>query len=90
MAIDRRRANRNWHCADERGNAYHEVSGGAVLATLMDIRDEMQKLNAVCACPNFQQMPHTLHWIERAANQVDRIVRTISKKIPPRRKRVAK
>lgn len=43
---------------------------------LMDIRDELQKLNAVFACANFQSIPRTL--------------RTISRKLPVRRRKVAK
>ena len=32
----------------------------AILATLMDIRDELQTLNRVFACTNFQNIPHVL------------------------------
>ena len=32
----------------------------AQVAVLMDLRDELKKLNAVLACPNFQEIPHTL------------------------------
>ncbi len=35
----------------------------ANLAVLMDIRDELQQLNRVFACPNFQRIPHTLDHI---------------------------
>lgn len=38
---------------------------GAQLAALMDIRDELQKLNAVFACGNFQSIPRELRAINR-------------------------
>lgn len=42
-------------------------------ALLMDIRDELQKLNALLACPSFLGIPATL--------------RTINRKIPARKKK---
>lgn len=43
------------------------------LQILMDIREEMQRLNALLACRNFTDIPTTLRAIER--------------KIPPRKKK---
>lgn len=43
------------------------------ISLLMDIRDELQQLNAVFACPNFIGMPATL--------------RTISRKLTPRKRK---
>lgn len=37
----------------------------AQLTVLMDIRDELQKLNAVFSCHNFQQIPGVLRGIRR-------------------------
>jgi hypothetical protein len=37
----------------------------AQLAVLMDIRVELQTLNRVLACPNFQAIPQTLKRISR-------------------------
>jgi hypothetical protein len=34
-------------------------------ALLMDIRDELQRLNSLLACRNFQQIPATLRAIQR-------------------------
>lgn len=68
---DRRRANVEWHIANEAGELYSSMQDGATLATLMDIRDELQKLNALLSCSNFVGIPHTL--------------RAIARKIPARR-----
>ena len=45
---------------------------GATLAVLMDIRDELQELNATFNCHRFQGIPVTL----------DRIDRRLSRKLP--------
>ena len=37
----------------------------AQLAVLMDIRDELQRLNALFNCSNFLAIPHTLRAIEK-------------------------
>jgi hypothetical protein len=37
----------------------------AHLALLMDIRDELQKLNGVLSCPQFRSIPHKLEAIRR-------------------------
>ncbi len=34
-------------------------------ALLMDLRDELKRLNALLHCPNFTGIPQTLHKIER-------------------------
>ena len=37
----------------------------ACLAVLMDVRDELKRLNAALYCPNFQHIPRTLREIKR-------------------------
>lgn len=50
--------NTNWDLADANGNVgtWERVA----IAVLMDIREELQNLNAVLRCPNFQDMPRKL------------------------------
>jgi hypothetical protein len=62
---DRRRANRNWYVADEKGDLHGNMRDGVSVAVLMDIRDELQKLNALLACPNFTSIPTILRTIRR-------------------------
>lgn len=50
-----------------------KVHEDAILAVLMDIRDEMQRLNTLLHCPNFVGIPGKLERIAR--------------KLPSRRKR---
>lgn len=57
--------NRNWSVVDDCGNLSHSVKGGAILATLMDIRDELQRLNTLLHCPNFAEIPKSLVSIKR-------------------------
>jgi hypothetical protein len=68
--MDRRKKNTNWTVADAAGNSTME---GAQLAVLMDIRDELQRLNLLLHCANFLSIPRTL--------------RTISRKLPTRRRK---
>lgn len=62
MAIDRRRANEQWHPAAENGSITWERVDTALL---MDIRDELQRLNALLHCANFTTMPAILRGIRR-------------------------
>lgn len=67
--------NRNWTFpVNSEGNIteWEHVS----IAVLMDIRDELQKLNRVLACPNFQAMPHQ---ISRVARDVAGLRRDLKK-----------
>lgn len=45
--IDRRKKNRNWYAADDNGES---TTQQATLATLMDIRDELQTLVSLARC----------------------------------------
>lgn len=65
MAVEKRFANRNWVVADDTGDIYNVTREGVVLAVLMDIRDELQRLNALLHCTNFRQIPRTLSNIDR-------------------------
>lgn len=65
MAVDRRKRNIDWLVADEQGNLYSGMKDGVMIAVLVDIRDELQRLNALLACPNFQAIPSRLSAIER-------------------------
>lgn len=57
MAVDTRYA----HCDWDLGSP---ITWGKVqLALLMDIRDELQKLNKLLRCENFQAIPTTLSHI---------------------------
>lgn len=51
------------------------------MALLMDIRDELQRLNTLLHCPNFMSIPHKLDRIEKKLGRVDR---RLAKKVPLR------
>lgn len=73
MAVDRRRRNVEWNLSDGNNHLHSQLSYLYMhSALLMDIRDELKRLNALLHCHNFIGMPATL--------------RTISRKIPARRK----
>ena len=58
---DERKKNANWRLStNENGTTPH---GDAELAVLMDIRDELQDLNRLLACPNFRAIPSLLRLI---------------------------
>lgn len=52
---------------------------GAQLAALMDIRDELKKLNSLLHCPNFQAIPFKLDAIRKEVARTDR---RLAKKYP--------
>jgi len=60
---DTRHKNGNWNI---RANAENRVCWeGVHAALLMDIRDELQTLNRLLACPNFIGIPQTLRKIAK-------------------------
>lgn len=68
MAADRRRANQNWLVADETGYPYANGLDGRILATLMDIRDELREIKnrlAPLQCSSFLKIPAKLDRIGR-------------------------
>lgn len=73
MNADLRHKNADWILppSDAKGNVTDSTVTNAVL---MDIRDELRRLNALLHCPNFVSIPKKLDAIQR--------------KLPPRRKRV--
>jgi len=70
MATDTRQKNMTWSVRPDANGHYSFDS--ARLAVLMDIRDELQKLNSLLHCANFTGIPRTLQ--------------TISRKLPTRKK----
>lgn len=71
-----RHKNADWNLAEDRPGWE-----GAQLAVLMDIRDELQTLNRLLHCVNFQNIPHKLDRIEIAARQINKRIAT---KVPLR------
>lgn len=66
------RRTKNFHWNDERDSSGNYSWNQAIVAVLTDIRDEMQTLNGILTCPNFQDIP----------NKLDRIKRNTAKKTP--------
>lgn len=66
-------ANRNWHLANDEGNigTWERVS----IAVLMDVRDELQRLNSLLNCPRFMAIPTRLQSIAEAVQVIDRNTR---------------
>lgn len=61
--------NMDWEI--KKGNLPNSVASvnEASLAVLMDIRDELQKLNSVFSCSNFVQIPQVLKDIRKNTNK---------------------
>jgi hypothetical protein len=72
MMADRRRKNMNWFVADDRGNTYQSTTGldGRSLAVLMDIRDELLRLNKLLYCSSFLAVPQKLERIARNTSRI--------------------
>lgn len=60
---DKRHKDAQWHVADDAGRVtqWDQVQ----VAILMDLRDELKKLNAVFSCHNFLEVPQILREIRR-------------------------
>lgn len=64
--------NRDWNVgdADRDGRfTYDQIQ----TSLLMDIRDELQRLNNLLHCGNFTGMPHTLKRIDRRLAQTNKL-----------------
>ena len=68
---NRRQKNRVWLPADETGMV--PTWERANLAVLMDIRDELQKLNRLVGWPNFTAVPQTLQQIAKNTRKRKRV-----------------
>lgn len=60
---DTRHKNTQWKIPDD--NSGRVTWDGCKLAVLMDIRDELQRLNNLLRCPNFLAIPRKLDLIAR-------------------------
>lgn len=74
--VDRRKNNLHWNVADGDGNTYDSMKDGVTVALLMDIRDELQTLNRVFACQNFQNVPRELRAIHRELTKIRKGVKS--------------
>lgn len=63
---DTRQRNLNW-------SINHHTYEAAQLAVLMDIREELQKLNLTFRCPNFLQIPNKIEAIRKNTAKKRRI-----------------
>lgn len=53
--------NVNWTLPDKNIETWDQVQ----VAVLMDIRDELQRMNSLLSCSNFIGIPHTLKSIDK-------------------------
>jgi len=67
--IDRQQQNLDWYCADDDGHGgaklRSHINGGAMLAVLMDIRQELRKINRTLQCEDTVDIPKILRSIRR-------------------------
>jgi hypothetical protein len=72
---DRRCRGLFWNIADEAGTIYPNMRDGVTVALLMDIRDELQQMNRVWGCHNFQRIPQILDAIAVDAKRRTRLAK---------------
>jgi hypothetical protein len=63
VSPDRRQKDANWQVAEQDGRV--ESWEAAQVAVLMDIRDELKRLNSLLHCGNFIAIPSKLERIAR-------------------------
>jgi hypothetical protein len=66
--VDRRHKDGKWQAGDSDGVV--PTWERAQLAVLMDLRDELKKLNRVLECPNFLAIPSYLRSINRKTARI--------------------
>lgn len=64
--VDRRRKDVSWNVGETDGSITWER---ATVAVLMDIRDELKRLNSLLYCSNFTGIPTTLRSMNRKLAQ---------------------
>lgn len=69
MARRRNRTNVDWETPESFGWDH------VLIEVLMDVREELRKLNAVLACPNFLEIPQTLRTIRKHTGRLPSIRR---------------
>lgn len=69
--VDQRCKDYNWAVRLSDGNNYSAYNS-LHLAVLMDIRDELKRLNSLLYCDNFYRIPNTLRQIEVNTNKAKR------------------
>lgn len=74
--MSRRGANENWDIYDQAGHTQWEK---VPIALLMDIREELQRLNGLLHCRNFINIPTTLRKIEKNTYRKPRVRKSESK-----------
>ncbi len=86
MPIDKRHKNKVWDLpTDDRGRI--ETWDAVKVAVLMDIRDELQKLNTLFHCINFTDVPFKLDRIAKAAASTRTHAGRIAARVAPIRKK---
>lgn len=81
--IDRRKKDQNWEITDENGSLYSGIKDAVSVAVLMDIRDELQRLNRLLHCSNFLEIPRQLRATRIAVEGLRRDRKPIEKKCKP-------
>lgn len=66
-----RHANTNWNLGGTEGGGIPTWKQASI-AVLMDVRDELQRLNRLLNCQNFTAIPYTLSAIKRNTNRKKR------------------
>ena len=74
--MDTRFRDRDWNLADDKGRigSWELVQ----VAVLMDLRDELKRLNNLLNCPNFISIPRILRGIRRNTARQDNIVAKVT------------
>lgn len=76
MAVDTRKRNVQWAVANEyTGQLHSSICDGVMLAVLMDIRDELQRINSTLQCSGFQAIPRRLLDIRDDTRQLNKRVK---------------
>lgn len=74
MTLDTRHSGKRWSLPTNDSGRI-ETWEAVQIAVLMDIRDELQRLNNVLHCPNFTSIPNTLGAIRRNTSKPKKVKR---------------
>lgn len=86
---DRRWKDHDWHVVTADGRHYESTNQAQLLAVLMDVRDELKRLNSVLQCPNFIAVPLKLDMMRQELKEIRRNTKKRKKIARPKLRAVA-
>jgi len=87
--MGRRFKDYDWATTTADGRHYAETNIAQLLSVLMDIRDELKRMNAIIQCPNFVAIPGKLDTMKAELKEIRCNTRKRKRVVKPKLRAVA-